>query len=275
MAERRTPEVNQTNIQQWTGVAATYDEVRPSPPTALLDVLLQLAEVSRPCLVVDLGSGTGLSTWAWSARAERVIGVEPNDEMRGRAERRATETGAENVSFRAGSSLDTGLPDACADIVTVSQALHWMEPAPTFAEVARVLRPGGVFAAYDYDWAPVILWEVDRAWEVYAERSQRLRDERLPNSGRHAWPKSEHLARLRASGHFRFVREFALHSVESGDARRLVALAQSNSTHTLLREGVATEEEMGVPELRRVAERYLGGAAVPWYFTYRVRVGVK
>lgn len=32
---------------------------------------------------------------------------------------------------------------------TVAQALHWMEPASTLAEVARILRPGGVFAAYD------------------------------------------------------------------------------------------------------------------------------
>ena len=35
------------------------------------------------------------------------------------------------------------------------QALHWMEPAPTFGEVARLLRPGGVFAALDCDWPPV------------------------------------------------------------------------------------------------------------------------
>ena len=41
---------------------------------------------------------------------------------------------------------------ASADIVTCSQSFHWMEPEPTLAEIARILRPGGVFAAYDYDW---------------------------------------------------------------------------------------------------------------------------
>jgi len=45
----------------------------------------------------------------------------------------------------------TDLPDGCADIVTCSQSLHWMVPESTFAEVARILRPGGVFATYDYD----------------------------------------------------------------------------------------------------------------------------
>ena len=36
----------------------------------------------RPALVVDLGSGTGLSTAIWGGRAERVIGIEPNADMR-------------------------------------------------------------------------------------------------------------------------------------------------------------------------------------------------
>ena len=35
------------------------------------------------------------------------------------------------------------------------QAMHWMEPTTTHAEVARILRPGGVFAIVDADWPPV------------------------------------------------------------------------------------------------------------------------
>jgi predicted O-methyltransferase YrrM len=43
------------------GFADVYDEYRPAPPPALLDVLLHLAQVDRPRLVIDLGTGTGLS----------------------------------------------------------------------------------------------------------------------------------------------------------------------------------------------------------------------
>jgi hypothetical protein len=32
---------------------------------------------------------------------------------------------------------------------TVSQAFHWMDPTATLAEIARILRPGGLFAVYD------------------------------------------------------------------------------------------------------------------------------
>jgi predicted O-methyltransferase YrrM len=50
------------------GFAEGYDVHRPSPPEALLDVLSLLAQVERPKLVVDLGTGTGtgLSTRVWA-----------------------------------------------------------------------------------------------------------------------------------------------------------------------------------------------------------------
>jgi len=51
------------------GFADHYDEFRPSPPAVLLDALTRYAGPSAPRLVVDLGSGTGLSTRAWAARA--------------------------------------------------------------------------------------------------------------------------------------------------------------------------------------------------------------
>ena len=89
------------------GFAATYDRYRPGPPEVLLDMLPRLAGMERPRLVVDLGSGTGLSTRAWADRAEEVVGIEPNDAMRMEAE---GATQAENVRYLGGSSYETGLP---------------------------------------------------------------------------------------------------------------------------------------------------------------------
>jgi len=244
----------------------SYDRHRPRPPEALLGLLCRLAGVDRPRLVVDLGSGTGLSTRAWAGRAERVVGVEPHADMRAVAE---AQGGAEYVDRDSGA---TGLPDACADLVTCSQSLHWMEPEPTFAEAARILRPGGVFAAYDCDAAPVIHPEVDAAVAAVHDRAQALRHETGrwgPWTDRPGLRKSEHLGRMRASGRFRFAREFVLHSVEEGDADRVVGLVRSFG-------GVATFEhgDIGLDELRATAERVLGDRTVPFWLGYRVRVGI-
>src|SRR5262249_57366903 len=62
------------------GFAGAYDTARPGPPVVVLDVLERCAG-GRPRLVVDLGSGTGLSSRAWAGRATRVVGVEANPAM--------------------------------------------------------------------------------------------------------------------------------------------------------------------------------------------------
>lgn len=266
----------QANIERFSGFAALYDRARPQPPEALPAVLTQLAQVERPALVVDLGSGTGLSTRLWAGRADAVVGVEPNADMRAQAEARGAELPLEaRVSYRAGYSHETGLPDACADIVTVSQALHWMAPEPTFAEVARILRPGGLLAAYDCDWPPVVQWEAEAAYErCTAGARERERALGVSQEVRH-WPKHEHLERMRQSGRFRYVRELLLHHAEQGDAERLVSLALSQSPVSgLLRRGVE-ERAFGLDTLRDVAARALGDTPRPWYFCYRVRIGIK
>jgi SAM-dependent methyltransferase len=251
-----------------TGFAEGYDRHRPRPPEVLMDTLCRYARIERPALVVDLGCGTGLSTRAWSGRAERVIGVEPNPAML------AAATEAPGVEFRQAFAQETGLADGKADIVTCSQALHWMDPAPTFAEAGRILRPGGVFAAYDYDWPPVIDPEVDEAFDAYHRRRGEMRRRRGIQRGGDRWLKSKHLGRMRDSGQFRFCREILLHSIEDGTAERVVGFAYSLGLPAAI-DDPELERELHVAELAEVASRVLGDRTVPFLFGYRVRVGVR
>ena len=251
-----------------SGFAEGYDRHRPRPPAVLLETLCRYARVERPALVVDLGCGTGLSARAWSGRAERVVGVEPNPAMLTAA------PGASGVEYREEFAQDTGLDKASADIVTCSQSLHWMDPQPTFAETARVLRSGGVFAAYDYDWPPVVDPEVDDAFLAYQERRRLMRDRRGIQRGADRWEKSGHLDRMRESVHFRFCREVLLHSFEDGDADRIVGFAYSLGLPVAI-DDPELERELQVRELEEVARRILGDRTVPFMFGYRVRVGVR
>jgi ubiquinone/menaquinone biosynthesis C-methylase UbiE len=255
-----------------SGFADRYDIYRPTPPTTLLEVLTQLAQTKRPSLVVDLGSGTGISTVVWADRAHRVIGIEPNAEMRRRAEERNE---AQNVSFHDGFAHQTGVSEGTADIVTCAQSLHWMEPASTFTEVARILRPGGVFAAYDYDWPPAMHWEVENAFLACIRRVNELERLHHIEDNMQQWAKTEHLARLRASGQFRYAREILLHSAGIGTTESLVGFARTLGQVTRMLDLGFKEAELGLDNLRQVAERSLGSSGLPWYFSYRIRVGVK
>jgi SAM-dependent methyltransferase len=250
------------------GFGAVYHVARPSPPETLLKLLCRLARVERPRLVVDVGSGTGLSTRTWAKLADDVVGVEPNAEMRAAA---GTDTPFPNVRYVAGYSESTGLADSSADVVTYSQSLHWMKPQPTFAEAARILRPGGVFAAYDYELPPAVDWEVDSAFEYFLLRVGKFRRERLSVPPAE---KTGHVARMRESGLFRYVRELGVSGEDAADAERVVGLALSlGPVGRLLEEGL-TEEEIGLAGLREAAQRVLGDREVTWTLAYRVRFGV-
>jgi SAM-dependent methyltransferase len=267
-------DMTRANIALWIGLADLYDSYRPQPPAVLLDLLIQLAETARPEMVVDIGSGSGLSTRAWAGRAGAVVGVEPNADMRRQAEvETAAQANMSSIAYREGVSTQTGLPDNSADIVTISQALHWMEPEPTFVEVARILRQGGVFAAYDYDWPPLVRWETDQAFHEFMARVNAL-DHTFKEQNR-MWPKHEHLDRIKASGHFRYAREALLHWREDVDAARFIGLSMTNSADRLLRQGSATAEELKVDDFQQTIEALFGGQTLPWYVCYRVRIAVK
>src|SRR5262249_10583649 len=154
-----------------------------------------------------LGSGTGLSTRLWSDRADEVIGIEPSDDMRRQAEARSA--GLANVRYQKGLSTATGLPDGCADIVIASQSLHWMEPTGTFAEVERLLRPGGVFAAIDNDWPPTLDWEAQALYQAFMRDTDRIAAAGGYERDVKRWRKDEHLNRIGASGRFRYATEVA------------------------------------------------------------------
>lgn len=261
------------NIERFSGFAEVYDRYRPAPPQVLAEILPRYAQMIRPNTVVDLGSGTGLSTRFWATVAGQVIGIDPTADMRRQAEA-LSET--DNISYREGFSHQTGLPDACADIVTCSQSLHWMDPAPTFAEVRRILRDGGVFAAYDYDWPPRTgQWEVDLAYEECMKRVRELESTQAKAPSIKRWGKSQHLARMQASQCFRYSHEIVVHHIDLGNAERLHGIALSQgSMMTLLKQGY-TPAEVGLERLKAVAERELGSELQEWYWSSRVRIGIR
>jgi SAM-dependent methyltransferase len=294
------------NMDRFSGFADLYDANRPSAPTELGPLLVSYAGVSRPD-VIDLGSGTGLSSrWA-AAWASSVVGVEPNPDMRAQALARPTD----HVTYRDGTSSNTGLPDASADIVLAVQAMHWMEPASTLTEVARVLRPGGVFAALDADWPPVsgvtgaeVAWHhLHRRIRVFEARAARgdtadalrapvddgdpaLVDDDMADPHRNrampggvvSWSKSQHLERIGRSGRFAFVREVMMHQTVGGGADAFIALMHSQGSYQGLRRLGLDDDELGATafeaEVRDAYSRVAAGSAPPLAFSWRVRLGV-
>jgi SAM-dependent methyltransferase len=140
--------INRTASSGFERGAADYERARPSYPQAVLDALPSSGRI------VDLAAGTGKLTRL--LRGD-VVAVEPVAAMRAVA--------AEFAPTVAGTAEHLPLRDESVDAVTVAQAFHWFDADAAFAELARVLRPGGrvglVWNARDrsVDW-------VDQVWAI-------------------------------------------------------------------------------------------------------------
>src|SRR5690606_4672034 len=94
-------------------------------------------------LLVDVGCGTGISTRLFAARGVRVLGIEPNADMRRQAAQTPPPGGGSPPEYRAGTAEATGLPAGCARAILAAQAFHWFDPDGALREFRRILEPGG------------------------------------------------------------------------------------------------------------------------------------
>ena len=135
--------------QRFTRRVDHYVKHRPSYPRAVLDLLETRCGLASDAVVADVGSGTGLLSELFLNNGNRVLGVEPNKEMRQAGERRL----AHHPRFTsvAGTAEDTTLDDASVDFVAAGQAFHWFDPERARVEFARILKPGG-WAALVWNW---------------------------------------------------------------------------------------------------------------------------
>ena len=143
-----------SNEQRFTGKAGIYNKFRSSYPKAMIDYLYSAVGFGEDSVVADVGSGTGIFSRLLLEAGSRVIGVEPNDDMRGIAENELGGKFEKFTSIKA-SAEHTGLPDGSVDFVTAAQAFHWFDAAAFKIECRRVLKPAGrvvlVYNSRDYE----------------------------------------------------------------------------------------------------------------------------
>ncbi|MBW8751828.1 MAG: class I SAM-dependent methyltransferase [Propionibacteriales bacterium] len=118
-------------------VAEAYDRARPSYPAEAAAWLVG----PKRSAVLELGAGTGKLTELLVAAGHDVVATDPLPEMLGKLRSRVPRA-------RAAVATAERIPVASrsADVVVSAQAFHWFDHDVALAEIARVLRPGGVLA---------------------------------------------------------------------------------------------------------------------------------
>jgi SAM-dependent methyltransferase len=113
--------------------------------------LVEIADPAWNAAVIDLGCGPGTASFPAAKRVGpggRVVGVDLAPAMVAWAERSATAQGVTQAMFAVGDAEDLAeVPDAEFDVAISNFGVIFApDPARMLGEVARVLKPGGVFA---------------------------------------------------------------------------------------------------------------------------------
>jgi SAM-dependent methyltransferase len=127
-------------------------ELREVPDAAALASLgcgnpIAVAELREGETVLDLGSGGGIDVILSAKRVGptgAVYGLDMTDDMLALARRNAEDAGVANVTFLKGYIEEIPLPDESVDVVISNCVINLSaDKSLVFAEIARVLRPGG------------------------------------------------------------------------------------------------------------------------------------
>ncbi|MBY0526881.1 MAG: class I SAM-dependent methyltransferase [Gemmataceae bacterium] len=182
---------------RFTGLADTYARHRPDYPDEAIAFILRHCGLAPGSRVIDVGSGTGISSRPFAAQGMSVIGIEPNPDMRRAAEAEST-LSALTPSYRNGRAESTGLPDAHADLVLAAQAFHWFETDAALAEFHRVLKRGGWVALLwnERDETDPFTVEYGTAFRIAREAAGVEQSRKLSGDGLLASPLFQHGQRV-------------------------------------------------------------------------------
>ena len=151
--------------------------------------------------LLDVGCGPGTITADFAGRVgrESVLGVDASAEIIAAAER-----DHQGVSFATGDVYRLDFPDSSWDIVHAHQVLqHLADPIAALKEMRRVVKPGGIVAARDSDYATKTWYpadaRLDRWLALYSEIARANGGE--PDAGRRllAWAHAAGFSQVKAS----------------------------------------------------------------------------
>jgi len=119
-----------------------YSQYRPDYPGELYELIF--SKVKHFDRAWDCATGNGQVAKVLSQHFAKVDATDISEKQLMSA------VPAKNIFYQTKAAESTDFEDQSFDLITVGQALHWFDFIDFFAEVDRLLKPGGVFATWGY-----------------------------------------------------------------------------------------------------------------------------
>lgn len=124
--------------------ADEFQRYRPDYPQSLYDRILSEISTENRRRAMDLGAGTGIVTAHLVPHFREVIAVEPDAGMAAKIAELLP-----GVSIRNVTAEDCVLEPDTVDLISIANALHWMDAERVFANARSWLRAGAILAIFD------------------------------------------------------------------------------------------------------------------------------
>ena len=126
----------------FSSVSSNYVKNRPTYPPDLFDWLA--GQCMSHGLAWDCGTGSGQAATELVRYFDRVLATDAS------AAQIAHAVVHPKIEYQVASAEKSGIDSQCVDLVVIAQALHWFDLNRFYAEVFRILKPGGLIAAWSY-----------------------------------------------------------------------------------------------------------------------------
>lgn len=127
----------------YAGSAKYYAVGRVAYPSQLAVQLVEVLQLDRAGVLLDVGCGPGSLTLLLAPYVGEAIGVDADADMLAEASRLSVQQQVTNAVWRhlRGEDLPADLPRP--SLVTFAQSFHWMDRPKVATAVRRMLLPGG------------------------------------------------------------------------------------------------------------------------------------
>ena len=145
--------------------AETYSKYRPSYPSELFEYLSGICNDHKQAW--DCGTGNGQAARSLADYFDNVLATDASKDQLEDALKHP------RINYRVELAEKVSLGDSSADLVTVAAAVHWFNFEKFYAEVKRVLKPGGIISVWGYH-----LFKINPSIDILLDKyySEILRD---------------------------------------------------------------------------------------------------
>lgn len=133
--------INKMENELFKGTAQYYSQYRPSLPTEVVDYLVDRYSLNGEGVLLDMGCGTGISTFPLATYFDKVVAFDTDAEMLSEAKR--LQPINSNITWQLRSDKELSITEGPYKLAIACRSFNWMDQYTVLQKLHKILERGG------------------------------------------------------------------------------------------------------------------------------------